>query len=41
MEIIPANQAELIRLKVQMEIIRTVCPILMLVAQIFLIVKLY
>ena len=41
MEIIPANQAELIRLKTQMEIIRTICPILMLIGQIFLIVKLY
>ncbi len=41
MEIIPQNQRELIRLKTQMEIIRTVCPILMLIGQIFLIVKLY
>ena len=41
MEIIPQNQRELIRLKTQMEIIRTICPILMLIGQIFLIVKLY
>ncbi len=41
MTIIPENQAELIRLKTQMEIIRTVCPILMLGAQIFILIKLY
>ncbi len=35
------KEAELIRLRYNMEIIRTVCPILMLVGQIFLIVKLY
>ena len=41
MTIIPENQAELIRLKTQMEIIRTVCPIMMLGAQIFILIKLY
>ncbi len=35
------KEAELIKLRYNMEIIRTVCPILMLVGQIFLIVKLY
>tara|TARA_Y100001956_G_C4076383_1_gene166348 strand:- start:353 stop:472 length:120 start_codon:yes stop_codon:yes gene_type:complete len=35
------KEAELMKLRYQLEIIRTVCPILMLVGQIFLIVKLY
>jgi len=35
------QEAELIKLRYNMEIIRTLCPILMLVGQIFLIVKLY
>jgi len=35
------KEAELIKLRYNMEIIRTICPILMLVGQIFLIVKLY
>jgi len=35
------QEAELIRLRYNMEIIRTICPIMMLVGQIFLIVKLY
>ena len=35
------KEAELMKLRYQMEIIRTLCPILMLVGQIFLIVKLY
>jgi hypothetical protein len=35
------KQAELIRLKMQMEIIRTVCPMIMIIIQIFLIVKIY
>ena len=35
------QEAELLKLRYNMEIIRTLCPILMLVGQIFLIVKLY
>ena len=35
------KEAELIRLRYNMEIMRTICPILMLVGQIFLIVKIY
>lgn len=35
------QEAELMKLRYNMEIIRTACPILMLVGQIFLIVKLY
>ena len=35
------QEAELMKLRYQMEIIRTACPILILIGQIFLIVKLY
>jgi len=35
------KQAELIRLKMQMEIIRTICPMIMIIIQLFLIVKIY
>lgn len=35
------KEAELIRLKMQMEIIRTVCPMIMIIIQLFLIVKIY
>ena len=41
MTIIPKDEAELIRLKMQMEIIRTVCPLLMIIIQLFIIVELY
>jgi len=32
---------EFLRLKMQMEIIRTVCPVIMIAIQVFLMVKLY
>jgi hypothetical protein len=35
------NEAELIRLKMQMEIIRTICPMIMIIIQLFLIIKIY
>jgi hypothetical protein len=41
MTLIPKNEAELIRLKMQMEIIRTVCPLLMIIIQLFIIIELY
>jgi len=41
MTIIPKDEAELIRLKMQMEIIRTVCPLLMIIIQLFIIIELY
>jgi len=41
MTLIPKDEAELIRLKMQMEIIRTVCPLLMIIIQLFIIVELY
>ena len=41
MSLLPKDEAELIRLKMQMEIIRTVCPLLMIIIQLFIIVELY
>ena len=41
MSILPKDEAELIRLKMQMEIVRTVCPILMIMIQLFIIIKIY
>lgn len=41
MSLLPKDEAELIRLKMQMEIIRTVCPLIMIFIQIFIIVKIY
>ena len=41
MSLIPKDEAELIRLKMQMEIIRTVCPLLMIIIQLFIIIELY
>jgi hypothetical protein len=41
MTLIPKDEAELIRLKMQMEIIRTVCPLLMIIIQLFIIIELY
>lgn len=38
---LPKGEAELLRLKMQMEIIRTVCPILMIMIQLFIIIKIY
>ena len=41
MSLLPKDEAELIRLKMQMEIIRTICPLIMIFIQIFIIVKIY
>jgi hypothetical protein len=41
MSLLPKDEAELIRLKMQMEIIRTVCPLLMIIIQLFIIIELY
>jgi hypothetical protein len=41
MSLIPKDEAELIRLKMQMEVIRTVCPMLMIFIQLFIIVHIY
>ena len=35
------KEAELIRLKMKMEIIRTVCPMIMILIQLFIIIELY
>jgi len=41
MTLIPENEAELIRLKMQMEIIRTICPILAITLQIIVLIKIF
>ena len=35
------EEAEFLRLKLKMEIVRTVCPIIMILIQLFIIIKLY
>jgi len=35
------KEAELIRLKMKMEIIRTVCPMIMILIQLFIIIEIY
>jgi len=35
------EKAELIRLKMKMEIIRTVCPMIMILIQLFIIIEIY
>ena len=41
MSLLPKDEAEFIRLKMQMEIIRTVCPMIMILIQLFIIIELY
>lgn len=41
MTLIPKKEAELIRLKVQMEVIRTICPMMMILIQLFIIIHIY
>jgi len=41
MSLLPKDKAELIRLKMQMEIVRTVCPLLMIMIQLFIIIEIY
>ena len=41
MSIIPKTEAELIRLKTQMEVIRTICPILAIVLQIIILTQIF
>jgi len=41
MRIIPETEAELIRLKTQMEIIRTICPLLAIVLQIIILTQIF
>ena len=36
-----SDRAKLIRLKMQMEIIRTICPMIMILIQLFIIIKIY
>jgi|TARA_R110000823_G_scaffold310184_1_gene434974 hypothetical protein len=41
MSLLPEKESELLKLKMQMEIIRTVCPMLMIIIQLFIIIELY
>ncbi len=41
MSLLPNDEADLLRLKTQMEIIRTICPIIMMILQMVIIVELY
>ena len=41
MSLIPENEAELIRLKTRMEIIRTICPLLAIVLQIIILTQIF
>ena len=41
MSLIPKDEAELLRLKMQMEIIRTICPMMMIISQLFIIIHIY
>ena len=41
MSLLPEKEGELLKLKMQMEIIRTVCPLLMIIIQLFIIIELY
>jgi|TARA_R110000764_G_C10769480_1_gene354694 hypothetical protein len=38
---IPDDEAEFLRLKMQMEIIRTICPLIMILIQLFIIIEIY
>lgn len=37
----PTNETELIRLKFKLELIRTVCPMIMILIQLFIIIEIY
>jgi hypothetical protein len=41
MSLIPKDEAEFLRLKMKMEIIRTVCPMIMILIQLFIIIEIY
>jgi hypothetical protein len=41
MSLLPKDETELIRLKMQMEVIRTICPLMMIMIQLFIIIKIY
>ena len=41
MSLLPEEEKELLRLKMQMEIIRTICPIIMILIQLLIIIKVY
>ena len=41
MSLLPKDEAELLRLKMQMEVIRTICPMMMILIQLFIIIHIY
>ena len=41
MSLIPEKEAEFLRLKMKMEIIRTICPMIMILIQLFIIIEIY
>ena len=41
MSLIPEKEAEFLRLKMKMEIIRTVAPCIMIMIQLFIIIEIY
>ena len=41
MNLLPEKESELLKLKMQMEVIRTICPMLMIVIQLFIIIEIY
>ena len=41
MSLIPENEAELIRLKFKLELIRTVCPLVAIALQILILVRIF
>jgi len=41
MSLIPKDESELLRLKIQMELIRTICPLIMILIQLFIIIEIY
>ena len=41
MSLIPEKEEEFLLLKMQMEIVRTICPLIMIVIQLFIIIEIY
>ena len=41
MSLIPENEAEIIRLKFKLELIRTVCPLIAIALQILILVRIF
>ena len=41
MSLIPEKEAEFLRLKFKLELVRTVCPMIMILIQLFIIIEIY